>query len=368
MTKRKIVIKIGTSSITHSNGNIYLKKLNHLVWQLVDLVNLGNEVVLVSSGAIAAGMRPLGFTQKPILLQDKQAAAAVGQGLLMNIYEKSFVEHGIPVGQVLLTKGDYLNPRHYIHARNTILRLLDLGAVPIVNENDTVSVDELKIGDNDTLSAMVASIIDADLLIILSDIEGLYTDNPMKNSEAKLIPVVEKLTPEIFKLAKGKGSDRGTGGMHTKLLAADICMNSGIDLIIASSQIEHVLLKIEEGNQIGTLFKAYDVHPQMKKRQLLFEGSLEGEIHVDDGCKDAIINSGSSLLPIGILRILGDFHEGDGVIVKHAGHEIARGFTNYDATELRAIIGLSSDTIAIQKSGKKKDFTAIHRDNLILKR
>lgn len=364
---KRIVIKVGTSSITHENGRIYLHKLDILARQIADILNLGNEVVLVSSGAVAAGMGPLGFSKKPTLLRDKQAAAAVGQGLLINMYEKAFGEHDIPVGQVLLTKGDYLSPRHYMHARNTILRLLELEALPIVNENDTVSVDELKIGDNDTLSAMVASIIDADLLIILSDVDGLYTANPMTNPKAKLVPLVDKLTPEVFASAKGKGTERGTGGMFTKLQAADICMNSGVNMIIASSEVRDVLLKVNAGEAIGTYFKARNIHPQMRKRKLLFGSQMMGEIIVDEGCKEAILNHGSSLLPVGIVKVTGTFNEGDGVSIVYDGQEIARGFVNYDSEDLQSVIGVKTDKMDFVLGFKAPHSTAVHRDNLVLK-
>ncbi len=364
---KRIVIKVGTSSITHEDGHIYIQKLDKLARQIADMVHLGKEVVLVSSGAVAAGMAPLGLKKKPSLLQDKQAAAAVGQGRLIHMYDKIFREYGISAGQVLLTKGDYLHPRRYLHARNTLLRLLSFGVVPVVNENDTVSVDELKIGDNDTLSAMVGSIIDADWLIILSDVDGLYTANPATDINAEKISLVEKLTPEIFSSAQGAGTARGTGGMYTKLLAADICMNSGVNVIIASAQEPDVLLRLIEGENLGTYFRAYDVHPQMRKRRLLFGATMKGKIFVDEGCKNAIIEHGSSLLPVGIISTEGRFDEGDGVSIMYEEKEIARGMVNFDVDELKLLIGKKMQDVPTVLGYETNHTAAIHRDNLVLK-
>lgn len=364
---KRIVIKIGTSSITHSNGHIHLHKMDLLVRQIADLFHSGKEVVIVSSGAVAAGLSPLGLATKPDCLEAKQAAAAVGQSILMNMYGKLFQEYGITVGQILLTRGDYLQPKHYVHARNTLQRLLSLRVIPIVNENDTVSTAELKIGDNDTLSAMVGSIIDADTVIILSDVDGLYTANPQTSAEARLIPEVRELTAEIYQMASGAGTLRGTGGMQTKLQAADICMNSGVNMLITSASIPNVLLRLQAGDNIGTFFFAHDVHPQMRKRSLLLNANMAGSIYVDEGCKNALLEKGSSLLPIGITRIEGEFEEGDGVSIYYGEREIARGIAGFSAAELRLLAGERTDSYAEVLGYQPTHTTAVHRNDLVIK-
>lgn len=364
---RRIVVKVGTSSITHANGQIHVRRLDRLIRQLADLANAGKEVVLVSSGAVAAGMKTLGFLSRPTQLADKQAAAAVGQGVLMHMYEKLFREYGVCVGQVLLTKGDYLHPRHYLHARNTLVRLLELGAVPVVNENDTVSTEEIKIGDNDTLSAMVASIVDADALVLLSDIDGLYTANPATDSDAVLRPMVEELTDAVWQSAQGSGTALGTGGMYTKLLAADIAMNSGVDMIIANASTPEVLLRIFDAEAIGTRFVAHDVHPQMWKRRLLFGAEMCGKITVDAGCKEAVVRQGASILPVGIVDVDGEFAQGDGIAVYYGHREIARGMAGFDSHELRLIMGHKTGEIADLLGYVPANTAAIHRDHLVRK-
>ena len=219
---RRVVVKVGTSTLTHDTGKLDLRRIDHLVRELSDLRNQGKEMVLVSSGAIAAGLGRLGLDKKPQSIPKKQAIAAIGQGVLMHIYEKFFAEYGQIMGQVLLTKENSVRHNQYIHSRNSLLAQLSMGAIPVINENDAVSVDEIKIGDNDNLSAMVATLVDADALIILSDIEGMYTANPAQHPEAKLIPEIHEITPDIQNLAGGAGSALGTGGMMTKIQAAQV--------------------------------------------------------------------------------------------------------------------------------------------------
>lgn len=282
--KKRVVVKIGTSSLTYPNGKPNLRFFDSMARQLMDLQNRGYEMVLVSSGAIAMGMPSLGYTTKPKNLPEKQACAAVGQGTLMHLYEKFFHEYGGIVSQLLLTKGDALNPKRYLYARGCLDALLALGAIPIVNENDAVTADEIKVGDNDTLSAVVASICEADLLIILSDVNGLYTDNPSSNPDARFISYVGEFSRRYMDMAGGAGTARGTGGMQTKLKAAEICTRSGIDMVIANSSIHDVLFSIMDGEAIGTLFQADNVHPQMKKRQIIIGSAIKGRIYVDKGC------------------------------------------------------------------------------------
>lgn len=258
--KKRIVIKIGSSTITHSTtGSLNLKKMEQLVRVLTDLRNQGKEVVLVSSGAIAVGRKTLGLIEKPTQTKTKQACAAVGQANLMMVYQKLFGEYNQVPAQILMTKYTMINDISRTNARNTFEELLHYGVIPIVNENDTVSTDELELefGDNDTLSAIVASVIDADLLILMSDIEGLYTDDPHKNPDAKFIDVVEELTEELCSMGKGSSSSVGTGGMATKLSAAKIATNSGTDMLIVNGENVYIINDIMEGKSVGTLFKQH---------------------------------------------------------------------------------------------------------------
>ena len=256
--KKRIVIKIGSSSITHpATGSPALARIEKLVRVLTDIENSGREVILVSSGAIAVGRDRIGLEQKPATKELKQACAAVGQASLMTMYQRLFAEYGIKVAQILMTKNTMINDKSRRNARNTFSELLKLRVIPIVNENDTVATDEIEFGDNDTLSAIVAALVGADLLILLSDIEGLYTDNPRLNPEAKFIDTVEFIDEKIIAMGKGVGSDVGTGGMATKISAARIANDSGADMIIAGSSDLEVIGRILEGEQVGTLFMAH---------------------------------------------------------------------------------------------------------------
>ena len=251
----KIVVKVGTSTLTHSTGLLNLKRIENLVCQLADIHNQGIQVVLVTSGAIGAGMGKLGLKVRPKTMPAKQAAAAVGQGILIHMYEKFFSEYGKTIAQILLTKEDIVGRTRYLNARNTFLKLISQNVIPVVNENDALAVDEIKVGDNDTLSAMVTSIIEADLLIILSDIDGLYDSNPKTNPDAKIIYNVKKITDEIKGAAEGIGSNLGTGGMATKIKAAEIVIAANASMIIAEGSDPNVINHILEGRKIGTLFE-----------------------------------------------------------------------------------------------------------------
>lgn len=365
-TKKRIVIKVGTSSLTYSNGKINLRFMDHLARQISDLKNRGMQVILVTSGAIGVGYPELGFKEKPTYLPYKQASAAVGQGLLLNIYEHLFREYGHVVGQLLFTKGDAVNSKRYLHMRGTLLSLLELGAVPIVNENDAVTADEIKIGDNDTLSAIVASIAEADLLIILSDIDGLYTADPRKNPEAELIHEVPQFTRDIYQIAGGAGSSQGTGGMYTKIQAAEICVRSGIDMIIAKSSLPEVIERIMAGEELGTFFKGENVHPQLKKRDIIIGTAVKGKIFVDLGCRNAILKNGSSLLPVGITGIEGHFTEGDTVSVIYENEELARGITHYSSDDIEMIKGHHTKNLKSALGFEPPYDTVIHRDNLLV--
>ena len=363
---RRIVVKVGTSTLSHNTGKLNFMRIEKLVRELSDLANQGKEILLVTSGAVGAGMDRLGLKEKPKTIPQKQAAAAVGQGILMHTYEKLFAEYGQVVAQVLLTRADSVNRKHYANSRNTLLTLLDMGVIPVINENDAVSIDELKIGDNDTLSAMVASIVDADLLIILSDVEGVYTANPQENPEAVLIPEITEISADIEALAGGAGSLHGTGGMQTKIQAAKIAVNSGVAMVIASGAKDGVVRAILNGEPIGTIFLSKENRLHIKKRWLAFGSRLRGAIVVDQGCERALLKGGSSLLAAGIVAVEGDFEQGNTVrILTAQRREIARGISNYPAADVRKIIGVHTGEIAGILGGKLYD-EVIHRDNLTL--
>lgn len=363
---KRIVVKVGTSTILYSNGKININRIELLARELSDLRNQGKDVVLVSSGAIGAGVVRMGLDKRPSEVRKKQALAAVGQELLIHLYDKFFAEYGQITGQVLLTKENSVQHHQYTHSRNALLTMLEMGIIPIINENDAVAIDELKIGDNDTLSAMVASLVDADLLIVLSDIDGVYTANPQTDPAAKIISEISEITPQVERMAGGAGSSMGTGGMATKIEAAKIATASGVTMVIASGSERGVIRSIIEGEEVGTVFPAKEAHLKVRKRWLAFGKRLKGIIFVDKGCEKAL-NKGSSLLAVGIVNTEGEYVQGDTVRILSAdGREIARGVTNYDM-----------DTVMKLKGRPTKEFSdilvssvpfdeIIHRDSLVL--
>ena len=366
VTAKRFVVKVGTSTLTHDTGKLNFFRIEKLVRDLSDLANQGKEVILVSSGAVGAGMERLGLKEKPKTIPEKQAAAAVGQGMLMHVYEKLFGEYGQIVAQVLLTREDSVKHKRYINSRNTLLTLLKNGVIPVINENDAVAIDELKIGDNDTLSAMVASIVDADVLIILSDVEGVYDSNPQNNPDARLINQIDDITPEVENLAGGPGTIRGTGGMYTKIQAAKIAVNSGVTMLIASGSREGVIRDSVCGNHVGTLFSAKQSRIQTRKGWLAFGARIQGSVIVDDGCAQAIREKGSSLLSAGITSVEGSFGYGNTIrVMSLAGREIARGITNYCSEDIDKIKGVHTDRIADILGSKPYD-DVIHRDNMVV--
>jgi len=363
---KRIVVKVGTSTLTYSNCKLKLHRIEQLVRELADLANGGREIVLVSSGAIAVGMDRMGLKNKPTEVPAKQALAAVGQGVLMHVYEKLFAEYGQTAAQVLLTKENSVRHNQYHHSRNALLALFKMGVIPVINENDAVSVDELKIGDNDTLSATVATLVDADLLIILSDIDGLYDANPQTHPEAKLIHEVREITPEIEQIAGGAGTATGTGGMFTKIQAAKISMSSGVPMVITSGEQDGMVRAILTGEEIGTLFPAKEAHLKVRKSWLAFGRSIEGDLHVDEGCARAMCQRGSSLLAAGITKVAGEFAAKASVrVLDPTGREVARGVVSYDAETLRRIKGLHSNELEQALDGQTP-LAVIHRDNMVL--
>lgn len=363
--KKRIVVKVGSSTLTHESGKLNYHRIERLVMEIADLANQGKQMVLVSSGAVSAGLGPLGLAKRPQTIREKQAVAAVGQGVLLHTYEKMFREYGQTVGQVLLTRMDAQNRRNFMNSRNTLLTMLDMGIIPIINENDVVAIDEVKIGDNDTLSAMVSSIIDADLLVLLSDIDGLYTANPQTHPEAVLIPNVKEIDKHFYEIAEGAGTSIGTGGMYTKIQAASLATSAGVDMIIASGSEDGILRRICQGEEIGTWFTAKDSNLHSKKRWLLSGSKSEGTIVVDEGCRNALIGHGSSLLPVGVVRVEGRFHEGDIVRVICDGVVIAKGIVNYNSEQIAAIKKHQTDEIATILGHEGVYEEVIHRDNLV---
>ena len=364
---KRIVIKVGSSTITYGTGKRNFSRIDRLAREIADLANQGKEIILVSSGAVAVGVDRLGLSAKPKTIPGKQAAAAVGQGVLMHTYEKIFAEYGQIVAQVLLTRMDSVDRHRYTNSRNTFLALLDYKVIPIVNENDVVSIDELKIGDNDNLSALVAGIVDADLLIILSDVDGLYTANPQKDPNAKLVPEVTDITQEIEESAGDAGSTVGTGGMFTKIQAAKVATSSGIHMVIASGEEKDAISRILEGEEVGTLFVSRENRLQFRKRWLAFGARIAGKIVVDDGCAKAVRKAGAcSILPAGITNVDGEFEAGNTVsVVDKSGHELARGLTNYSSEELARIKGAKTSEIEALIGHKHFD-EVIHRDDLVI--
>lgn len=364
---KRIVVKVGTSTITYSNGKRNFSQIDRLARELSDLQNQGKEMILVTSGAVAVGVDRLGLAKKPDTIPGKQAAAAVGQGVLMHTYEKFFADYGQVVAQVLLTKTESLDRHRYTNSRNTFMELLRQRVIPIVNENDVVALDELKIGDNDNMSALVAGIVDADLVIILSDVDGLYTANPQTHPEAELVHTVTEITPAIEESAGGAGTLRGTGGMATKIQAAKAATSSGINLVIASGTEKNAVPRIVAGEEIGTLFVSRENRLQFRKRWLAFGARIMGSIIVDEGCCKALHKAGGcSILPAGITGVEGSFEAGSTVSVKDAqGHEMARGLVHYGSEELEKIKGCRSGEIE-ELLGHKNFDEVIHRDDLVI--
>ena len=363
---KRVVVKVGTSTLAYPNGRMNLEHMDMLVKQLSDLNNRGLEVLLVTSGAIGAGLGKMNKDKRPGTIPEKQAAAAVGQGLLMHIYEKLFSEYGITVAQILLTKEDMSDRRRFLNARNVLFQLLKEGVIPIINENDTIAVDEIKFGDNDTLSAIVAGTVEADLLILLSDIDSLYDSNPRENPLARPIVYVEEITAEIEGMAGGAGSSLGTGGMATKIKAAKIATASGTAMVIASGDEENMVSEILKGKMKGTWFKPMSHPLQARKRWIAFGQKIKGRITIDEGAEKALVEGRKSLLPGGVVSIEGSFQKGDEVLVLNsAGQEIARGLVNYSSRETKKIKGLKSGDI--EKILGYRDYDElIHRDNMVI--
>jgi len=367
---KRFVIKLGSSLFFNESGNLALGRIYSFIEDIAEACLTGRQVIVVSSGAVALGANALKMKSTAAMLVQKQAFAAVGQSRLMNLYEQGFAKYGLNAAQILLTEEDFSNRTRYLNLRNTLMTLLEMGVIPIINENDTISTDELEItgrspsfGDNDKLSALVMSKLEAQALILLSDVDGLFTDNPRANSKATLIEQVQEITPEIEALASGK-SARGRGGMATKLQAARIAMNSGGMAIIANGSKAGVLKRILSGEIEGTLFVGKSDTISSKRRWIAFASAIAGRIHINEGALNAIQKKNASLLYAGVTRVESEFNHGDVVsIVAPNGQEVARGIVNYSSADASKLVGKHSDEIAGIASMKNYD-AFITRDNI----
>lgn len=366
---QRIIVKAGTNILTGGRDDLDDSFIDNLVSQISDLSSSGREMLLVSSGAVAAGRGVMRNLSKSSVLPDRQVLAAVGQGRLMHLYEQAFATHGIPTAQALLSRRDVNDRLGYLNLRNTLLSLLDNGVVPVINENDVVAVEELEgevFGDNDTLSALVANLIDADLLVILGSVEGMYTKDPNIFTDAELISVVEKMDDKLNEYAGPSSDLRGRGGMVTKIEAARLATASGVDVVIANGGTDSVVFRLSNGERIGTLFKTSVSKLESRKRWMLSGVSNKGNIKVDKGAVSALKSSKTSLLPAGVLSCFGGFERGDIVYIKDE-HEnnIAAGISNYGSSDLLQIQSLKSDRIE-QVLGYYYGDEVIHRDNMVM--
>jgi glutamate 5-kinase len=362
---RRIVVKVGSGLVADATRGPDPARIGRLAAELAAIAARPVEVALVSSGAIASGTARLGLSARPRSIPEKQAAAAAGQVALMWHYEQAFAAHGRRVAQVLLTQEDISHRPRYLNARNTLLTLLGYGVLPIVNENDTVAVEEIKVGDNDNLAALVAYLVEADLLVLLSDTDGLYTGDPHRDPTARRIDTVDALTPEMAELAGSQGP-LGTGGMVTKLQAAQKAMAAGIPMVIADGQRSGVLAAILDGAPVGTFFAPRDDRLTARKRWIAFATPPQGGLQVDAGARRALVERGTSLLPSGVVKVEGDFAAGDAVAVRDAeGREFARGIVSYDAREVSRLLGAKTRDIE-RILGYRGTDELIHRDNLVI--
>jgi glutamate 5-kinase len=367
-TARRIVVKVGSSLVTNEGRGLDEAAIGQWSQQLAALVQQGRELIMVSSGAVAEGMKRLGWSQRPREINELQAAAAVGQMGLVQMYETQLRACGIGSAQVLLTHADLADRERYLNARSTLLTLLQLGVVPVINENDTVVNDEIKFGDNDTLGALVANLVEADVLVILTDQKGLYTADPRRDPQARFVHVARAGDPALEAMAGGAGSGIGKGGMITKILAAKRAAASGASTVIAWGREPDVLLRLASGESIGTALLAQTAKHQARKRWISDHLQLRGAAIVDDGAVTKIVREGKSLLPIGMTGVEGDFSRGEVIAVRDArGQEVARGLANYASAEARLLCRKSSNDFE-RLLGYAGEAEMIHRDNLVLSR
>lgn len=362
---KRIVVKIGTSVLTGGTPRLDRAQMVDIVRQCA-LVHQAHQIIICSSGAIAAGREKLDFPDLPSTVTNKQMLAAVGQTRLIRTWENFFRIYDIHVGQVLLTRADVQDRNRFLNARDTLFTMIDHRIIPIINENDAVATAEIKVGDNDNLSALVVALSEADLLLMLTDQSGLYTADPRTNPDAELIQQVDVIDDSLHMLAGGSVTGLGVGGMTTKLQAADIARRSGADVIIASGATENVITRVLEGEALGTKFPAIKTPVERRKRWILAGATPNGTIKIDDHSVQKLLSNGSNLLPDGIVEVEGHFQRGDTVIVADStGGEIGRGVSAYDAAELTRIVSRKSDDIA-NTLGYTFGTAVIHRDDLVL--
>ena len=364
---RRIVVKVGSTLVTNEGRGVDAQAVGNWCRQMATLAAEGRELVMVSSGAIAEGMQRLGWTARPKELHELQAAAAVGQMGLAQMYEGELRRHGMGSAQVLLTHADLADRERYLNARSTLLTLLSLKVIPVINENDTVVTDEIRFGDNDTLGALVANLLEADALVILTDQKGLYSADPRRDPQAQFIGEATAGDPALERMAGGAGSSLGRGGMLTKVLAAKRAASSGASTVIAWGREPDVLLRLAAGESIGSALVAATPKLAARKQWMIDHLQLRGAVVVDDGAVTKLRDGGKSLLPIGIVEIAGEFHRGDVIAVRDtAGQEIARGLANYSSGEARLIARRPSSEIE-PLLGYANEPEMIHRDNLVLR-
>jgi len=362
---KRLVIKIGSNILASAERGLNAERLHALTKDISEVVDKGHKTVIVSSGAVAAGLKKLGLKEKPKDIKLKQAAAAIGQSSLMWAYEQNFAGFHKKVAQVLLTREDIADRRRYINAKNTLHTLLSYDVIPVINENDPVAVDEIKFGDNDMLAALVASLVEADMLIILSDVDGLYSKNP-EHRDAEFIKCVDGITPEIERIAGGAGSKVGTGGMYSKILAAKQANSHGIPVVIMSGKKSGLLGRFINGAKVGTYFSPGTQRLSLKKGWIAYGVKSKGVLYLDDGAVDALATQGRSLLPSGIVKIEGHFDVGDYVrCVSKDGKKVAKGLTNYSANDIDKIKGKKTSEIE-RVLGYKYSDEVIHRNNLVI--
>ncbi len=362
---KRLVIKVGSALVTNNGEGLDLSAINEWARQIAQLRQDNREVVLVSSGAIACGMQRLGWSKRPSAVHELQACAAVGQMGLVQVYESAFASHGLHTAQVLLTHDDLADRKRYLNARSTLTTLLELGVVPIINENDTVITDEIKFGDNDTLGALVANLVDADCLIILTDQQGLFTADPRKDASATLIAEARAGDPALEAMAGGAGTQYGRGGMITKVIAAKRAASSGAHTVIASGREKDVMPRLAKGESVGTLLVSETQPLNARKQWLADHLQLNGKLILDAGAVKAL-GEGKSLLPIGVVEVQGEFERGAAVAcISPEGVEIARGLINYGSSDSRRIARRASQDIE-EILGYIDESEIIHRDNLIL--
>jgi len=363
---KRLIVKVGSSLVTNDGRGLDYAAIQNWSAQIAQLRAIGKEVVLVSSGAIAEGMLRLGFDKRPTGIHELQACAAVGQMGLAQIYETSFRAYGLHTAQVLLTHADLADRERYLNARSTLFTLLRLGVVPIINENDTVVTDEIKFGDNDTLGALVANLIEGDALVILTDQKGLFESDPRKNANARFVFEAKAGDEALEAMAGGAGTGIGRGGMLTKILAAKRAASSGAHTVIAWGREDNVLVRLANGEAIGTQLVAQTGHLQARKQWMIDHLQTAGKVVLDAGAVQKVVSEGKSLLSIGALDISGDFGRGEVIAcTDESGREVARGLTNYSSSEARRILRHKSAEIA-DILGYEGDPELIHRDNMVL--